>query len=137
MTQNALPMRTVMIALLALYACSQPAAPPAAEQSAAPAPLAVTETPQTDAWIGKWIGVEGNTLTIDATGVKGLYAIVEGTLDGEKRYAGNAEGDHIAFVDAGTPGVLKASDGDATGLKYLAGKKNCLTIESGRGFCRD
>jgi hypothetical protein len=130
-------MRSVLVALLALYACSQPAAPPSAEQSAAPAPVAVAEAPSTDAWIGKWIGVEGNTLTIESTGVKGVYAIVEGTLDGEKRYPGNAEGDHIAFLDAGKPGAIKASDGDATGLKYLAGKKNCLTIEASRGFCRD
>ena len=29
------------------------------------------------------------------------------------------------------------TDGDATGLKYLAGKKDCLTVEPGEGYCRD
>jgi hypothetical protein len=128
-------MRMMMFALLGLYACSQPASPPAAE-SAAPQTGVAAPAPA-DAWIGKWIGVEGNTLTIEATGVKGVYAITEVTLDGPKTYPGNAEGDHIAIVDAGKPGTITASNGDATGLKYLAGKQNCLLIESGRGFCRD
>ncbi len=129
-----MPMRVLVLALLALYACSRPA-PPQTQSAASSTEVAVPAP--ADAWLGKWIGVEGNTLTIEDTGVKGVYAITEITLDGPKRYPGNAEGDHIAFVDAGKPGTITASNGDATGLKYLAGKQNCLVIENGRGFCRD
>jgi hypothetical protein len=28
------------------------------------------------------------------------------------------------------------TNGDATGLKYLAGKTDCLTVKSGEGYCR-
>jgi hypothetical protein len=127
-----------MVLIVALAAaCSPPTAPtPSAKPEAAATQTPVAEAPQTDAWIGKWIGVEGNTLTIEETGVKGAYAIVEGTLDGEKRYGGKAEGDHIALIDAGASGAIRAGTGDETGLKYLAGKTNCLIIDSGRGFCR-
>jgi hypothetical protein len=131
-------MRKALFLLVALAACSPAKAPEtsaAAPEAAAPQ-TAVAEPAATDAWLGKWIGVEGNTLTIEATGVKGAYAITEGTLDGVKRYGGKAEGDRIALVDAGASGAIRAATGDETGLKYLAGKTNCLVIESGRGFCR-
>jgi hypothetical protein len=43
----------------------------------------------------------------------------------------------IAFNRPDGAKELVASDGDATGLKYLAGKKDCLTVTTGEGYCRD
>ena len=125
----------VIAAIAALGACSPPQ-----QESAEPALPSVQPQPETfaaDAWLGKWIGVEGNTLDIaSANGAPGLYAITEGTLDGPKTYTGNAEGDGIGFTDGDRRLTLRAGTGDETGLKYLAGKTNCLVSESGRGFCR-
>ncbi|WP_157622774.1 hypothetical protein [Solimonas soli] len=59
------------------------------------------------------------------------------TLDGETRYEGRAAGDHIDFERNGSSASIGASDGAATGMKWLADKKDCLTIESGEGCCRD
>lgn len=131
-------MKKALFLIIALAACSPTKAPEtssAAPEAAAPQ-TAVAEPAATDGWLGKWIGVEGNTLTIEATGVKGAYAITEVTLDGPKNYVGTSAGDHIAFVDGAASGSIKAGTGDETGLKWLAGKTNCLVIESGRGFCR-
>ena len=32
---------------------------------------------------------------------------------------------------------IAATTGDETGMKWLAGKTNCLTIKVGEGYCRD
>jgi hypothetical protein len=32
---------------------------------------------------------------------------------------------------------IRATDGPATGMKWLSDKSNCLTIRSGEGYCRD
>jgi hypothetical protein len=113
-------------------AAPEPAAP---VTTVAPAPMAVG----TGAWIGDWIGVEGNTLKIEATATQGEYAITEGTLDGPRTYSGKAaEGETIVFTDKDQKTrSIRAGTGEDTGLKYLAGKTNCLWIETGRGFCRD
>ncbi len=133
-------MRTVLIAAFALglTACNQPApeTPPPEAPAEAPAE-AKMPAPATDAWLGEWIGVEGNTLKIEAGDAPGVYNITEGTLDGPLTYTGTAQGDVIGMTRDGKAETIKAGTGDETGLKYLAGKTNCLVIESGRGFCRD
>jgi hypothetical protein len=50
---------------------------------------------------------------------------------------GSAAPDGIAFRRDGTNEQLIATDGDATGMKWLAGKNDCLTIKFGEGYCRD
>lgn len=98
--------------------------------------------PNRDAWVGKWIGVEGLVLTIekDPGGSVGRYRLANtwsldenasGTFDG----VATAKG--LAFNRPDGAKELVASDGDATGLKYLAGKKDCLTVAPGEGYCRD
>ena len=44
-----------------------------------------------------------------------------------------AERAAAAFLDA----LGVATDGDATGMKWLAGKARCLTVRVGEGYCRD
>ncbi|WP_204325615.1 hypothetical protein, partial [Stenotrophomonas maltophilia] len=59
------------------------------------------------------------------------------TLDDKGSFEGKGTREGIAFERPDGKQVLKASDGDATGLKYLAGKKDCLTVKTGEGYCRD
>lgn len=91
----------------------------------------------TDAWVGKWIGVEGLVLDIQSAGEPGRYILSVTLLDGTKSYDGTAEGDMIRFTRDGRPESIRAATGDQTGLKWLAGKQNCLMIREGEGFCRD
>ena len=96
----------------------------------------LTDAPATDAWIGKWTGPEGLALDIEKTEAPGSYKITVNLLDGANTYAGTADGDGIAFMRAGTRETIRAATGDDTGLKYLAGKPNCLMIKQAEGFCR-
>ena len=100
------------------------------------------QAPNRDAWVGKWIGVEGLVLTIekDPGGAIGRYRLTNkwsldddasGTFDGVATEKG------IAFNRPDGARELTATDGNATGLKYLAGKKDCLTVAPGEGYCRD
>jgi hypothetical protein len=91
----------------------------------------------TDAWIGKWIGVEGMMLDIQPAGEHGHYMLSVTLLDGTKSYEGTAEGDMIRFTRNGRPESIRAATGQKTGLKWLADKTNCLIIQQGEGFCRD
>jgi hypothetical protein len=91
----------------------------------------------TDAWIGKWIGVEGLVLDIQPAGEAGKYILSVTLLDGTKSYDGTADGDMIRFTRDGAPQSVRTATGDETGLKWLAGKQNCLMIQQGEGFCRD
>lgn len=92
-----------------------------------------------DGWVGRWIGVEGLNLTVSKGKSAGLYSLkmqygtdedMSGTFEG----VGTAEG--IAFVRPDGNQVLRASTGDDTGLKYLAGKTDCLKVKDGEGYCR-
>jgi len=91
----------------------------------------------TDGWVGKWIGVEGLVLDIQPAGERGRYVLSVTLLDGTKSYEGSADGDAIRFTRDGRPESIRAATGDQTGLKWLAGKQNCLMIQQGEGFCRD
>jgi hypothetical protein len=98
--------------------------------------------PNRDAWVGKWIGVEGLVLTIekDPGGSLGRYRLAnKWSLDDEASgtFDGVATAKGIAFNRPDGAKELVASDGNATGLKYLAGKKDCLTVAPGEGYCRD
>lgn len=91
-----------------------------------------------DAWVGKWTGVEGTMLTIAKGDGPGRYTLdMQYTLDDKGSFEGTGTDEGIAFRRPDGSQVLRATDGDATGLKYLAGKKDCLTVKTGEGYCRD
>jgi hypothetical protein len=102
---------------------------------AAACDVQLTTPPGTDAWVGRWNGPEGTYLEI--AGKNGAYAITVKDLDVARTFDGVVVGDRIEFRRDGTSESLRASNGDATGMKWLAGKKNCLTIKPGEGYCRD
>ncbi|WP_404335124.1 hypothetical protein AB2M62_15305 [Sphingomonas sp. MMS12-HWE2-04] len=91
-----------------------------------------------DAWLGRWKGVEGTYLVISKGDGRGRYKLeMQYTLDDKGTFEGAGSDDGILFSRPDGAQTLRASNGDATGLKYLAGKKDCLTVKSGEGYCRD
>lgn len=116
------------------------AAPLALAGCGEPAPTAPV-APKADGWIGQWRGVEGLNLTIQPNGASGRYLLIMqyGTDASDSgTFAGTAEGDGIVFTrPADGAQRLTASDGAGTGLKWLEGKKDCLAVKPGEGYCRD
>lgn len=118
-----------------------PSETPTPTPTPSPAPTAtVADTAATDAWIGRWRGVEGLNLVIsaDRQAGPGHYTLeMQYSLDDKGVFQGVAAGDTIRFIRPDGPQTLRATDGEATGLKWLADKKDCLTVKPGEGYCRD
>jgi hypothetical protein len=89
----------------------------------------------TDTWAGRWHGPEGTYVEIEGTG--GSYSITVQDLDSTRTFQGSAAGERIEFRRDGIGESLRATNGDETGMKWLAGKTRCLTIKPGEGYCRD
>lgn len=88
-------------------------------------------------WAGKWIGPEGMYVQITPTGV-GVYDLeMQSDLDTKGTYKGREADGGISFQRGGEDMLLRAATGDQTGLKYLAGKPNCLMVKSGEGYCKE
>jgi len=130
---------TLLALTLALAACQERAAaptPPPAAPATAPAPAPEpTPAPSTDRWAGQWNGPEGTFLRIE--GAQGRYDITVHDLDSPRSFAGRAAGDRIEFERDGVKESVRATNGAETGMKWLADKKDCLTVRTGEGYCRD
>ncbi|WP_298092174.1 hypothetical protein [uncultured Sphingomonas sp.] len=148
--------RLLPLALLALAACSG-AAPDnegasniAASRTGEPktrtpagdsttfsgSPRTSVETHQADL-VGRYKGVEGMYLVVRHGTSPGKYRLeMQWDLDNKGEFAGVARGDGIAFTRNGEDLMLRPTDGDATGLKWLVGQKECLTVKPGEGYCR-
>lgn len=131
----------VLSTLALLTACDQDAKSPAKPAPPSVQATLVPETPPTDKWIDQWIGVEGLHLTIakDDNISRGHYLLtMQYGLDAEDAgtFKGEAAEDGIAFTRPDGPQSLRAGDGAATGLKWLADKKDCLIVATGEGYCR-
>jgi hypothetical protein len=111
--------RCLPVALLLVHGCTSDGPKPAL----------------TDSWVGRWRGPEGTYLEIAA--VNGAYEITVKDLDAARTFTGSAVGNRIEFRRDGAAESIGATNGDETGMKWLAGKTNCLTIKLGEGFCRD
>lgn len=64
-----------------------------------------------------------------------MASLDDPTQDAE--YPGHDVADGIAFTREDGQYVLRAATGDQIGLKWLDGKKDCLMVQDGEGFCRD
>lgn len=143
------PMPSALIALALLAGCSgAPPAQPTAQQGSVD-PVQATQAPgsggdepkidapiATDAWVGRWVGVEGLALDIARGPTPGTYVLSVTLMDGTRRYEGTAMGDRIQFVRDGKTETIRKAIGAETGLKWLADKADCLMIRQGEGFCR-
>ncbi len=88
-------------------------------------------------WSGRWVGVEGLFAQITPT-ISGQYNLkIQSDLDTLRDYKGYDSEHGIKFEKDGKTQSLTRVTGNEIGLKYLAGKKECLMIKSGEGFCRD
>lgn len=126
-----------IIAALVLLGCSQKDTHQ--EDTASDKAAAVA---QTDSWLGEWRGVEGLHVSIDRDSTKGAghYVLVMrfGLDDKDSGiFNGQATGNTLTFTRAGKEVVLRHTDGQATGLKWLAGKTDCITVAEGEGYCQD
>lgn len=104
-----------------------------------PTASASTAIPLHDKWLGRWIGVEGLNLTIAKTPTAGRYLLKMqyGTDAGTAgTFEGIATAEGISFSRPDGRHVLRATTGNQTGLKYLAGKPVCLKVKDGEGYCR-
>ena len=88
----------------------------------------------TDAWLGRWTGPEGTFLSLE--GGNGSYEVTIQNLDGPRVFEGVAAGEEIRFQRDGVLERIRATDGVATGMKWLRDKTNCLTVRYGEGYCR-
>lgn len=97
---------------------------------------AAASTAAQPAYAGRWMGVEGTFMTITPqTG--NAYQVVITDLDGPKTYAGTLQADGLHIERNGTPRVIVPGDGEATGMKWLAEKSDCLVVAANEGYCRD
>jgi hypothetical protein len=116
---------------------SSPVASPASSPTGSPAATDTTGKPTETAFVGKWNGPEGTFLNITKKGEK--FELEIKNLDpASKKYEGTLKDGVIEFTRDGKPATAKPANGDETGMKWLAGKKNCLVItKNSEGFCKD
>lgn len=145
----------LILAPLALAACGeQPTAnntamlPPENEMEAMPAePVlppealpASNDTAQTDdPFAGRWTGPEGLYAQITPAAAPGSYTVeMQYTLDDKGNFTATRDGDTLKLTRAGQAVTITPGSGDATGMKWLAGKQDCLIVIAGsEGYCRD
>jgi hypothetical protein len=108
--------------------------PPESPKPGTPKP----ETPKTEAdYLGRWTGVEGMYLVVASRPGGGVSLEMQWDLDRKGTFDGSVTAEGLRFVREGVAETAVHSNGDATGLKYLAGKQDCLTVKPGEGYCRD
>lgn len=118
---------------------ASPAGSPAASPSVLPTidPKAPVAPPSAKviALEGKWPGVEGAFLNVTRKADK--YFIEIKNLDKTETFEGAAKGDTIEFKRKDKLETIKAATAEETGMKWLAGEKNCVVITKGsEGYCR-
>lgn len=140
MIKTALALSTIIL----ISGCSSESEPPASSASTSDT---ATEQSQpdyetTDQWVGRWTGVEGLFLEIskDEPVGPGHYLLeMQYGLDAEQSgtFEGQATDEGISFSRDDGQQLLRAGDGEATGMKWLAEKEDCLVVVTGEGYCRD
>jgi hypothetical protein len=154
--------RLTLILAAALWGCSRtPMPPPAAgeaskEDALAPADVAARgQAPASlppaelqpaepvandlgsaiaDNWVGTWQGPEGTYLHLEKQEVG--YRLVIASLDGPREFHAVAVDQLLQFERDGVTESLHAGDGKGTGMKWLAGKRDCLIVKPGEAYCR-
>jgi hypothetical protein len=121
---------TVALGFLLLAGCTDPGASGGLPDGATAMTSAIA-----DGWLGRWNGPEGTFLLLERP--NGGYRITLQNLDGPRVFPAAAAGEQIQFARDGVAEVVRATDGTATGMKWLADKTDCLTIRYGEGYCRD
>lgn len=109
---------------------ASPAVSPSVDPKAPAAPSA-----KVTALEGKWPGIEGSYLNVTRKGDKYSVEIKNG--DKTETFEGVAKGDTIEFKRKDKLETIKVATAEETGMKWLAGEKNCVVITKGsEGYCR-
>lgn len=134
----------LILAACALAACSKDAPPaagaptPAADATPASTPPGPADTAPTEAaYLGRWIGVEGMFLEVRPKADGGVSLEMQWDLDHAGTFDGTVTAEGLRFMRDGVAETAVHASGDAIGLKYLAGKTDCLMVKPGEGYCRD
>lgn len=137
----------LLLAPLALAACAQPAPDPSPsgtptervgpvaaprDNAVEPAATAALE----ERYLGRWIGVEGMYLNVTRREAGGVTLDMQWDLDHRGKFDGSVTAEGLRFMRNGVAETAVPGDGDATGLKWLAGKKDCLIVKPAEGYCR-
>ena len=120
---------TFVLILLTQAGCGR--APP-------PVPSTVAGEPRpaiSRQWPGRWNGPEGTWLEIAPAG--DAYRVTVANLDGSRTFDATTVEGGLSFIRDGQTELIAATDGAGTGMKWLAGKSDCLRIRPGEGFCRN
>ena len=153
---------TLLFAVAALAGCTdrQPATAPTAPDAASaveatvPSPAATADnaatspSPATPAdaagtarveadYLGRWTGVEGMYLVVASKPSGGVTLDMQWDLDNKGMFDGSVTAEGLRFMRNGVAEIAVHTNGAATGLKYLADKKDCLTVKPSEGYCRD
>jgi hypothetical protein len=86
-------------------------------------------------WLGRWEGVEGTSLELSRR-TDGDLLVKISSLDGDMSVRGVVKGDVVEIYHLSQPRKIRLGNGEATGLKWLAGKTECLILAEGEGYCR-
>lgn len=114
------------------------AASPDVTQKSGASAKAVAGTPHRFAdWAGRWSGVEGLYAEIIPTTPESYRLVMQYDLDHQGEFLGRDSEHGIIFSRNGETLSLRRGSGDDSGLKYLAGKQDCLIVKEGEGYCRD
>ena len=129
--------RVTPIAAALLAACS-PEPSTVGNQAATAEPTVSPALPPARNYVGRWTGVEGMVLDVQPTARPDRFELrMQYDLDHRQTAPARLDGEALVFERNGGRETLRRTDGTATGLKYLAGKKDCLTVRVGEGYCRD
>ncbi|MDC7695528.1 hypothetical protein PQU94_14700 [Asticcacaulis sp. DXS10W] len=129
-----------VLASLSLVACSPKAETPAptAAETAASSAASTSASRAADVaagYVGRWTGPEGTSLEVVAR-----QHDYEVTLSGTATpgvFTGTVNGDAIQIARNGETQLIRHTTGAKTGVKYLAGKLDCVSVSNGEGYCRD
>lgn len=109
-------------------------APVPADNATSPVEQAMVEAD----YVGKWTGPEGLVMEVKPKTGGGVTIANQWTLDDKGSFDGSVTAEGLRFIRNGEAVTATPSDGAATGMKWLAGKKDCLTVKAGsEGYCRD
>lgn len=119
-----------------------PAAPAAPEDGMDAMPSTTPATPADGAkveadYLGRWTGVEGMYLVVASKPGGGVTLDMQWDLDNKGMFDGSVTAEGLRFMRNDVAETAVHTNGDATGLKNLAGKQDCLTVKPGEGYCRD
>lgn len=116
-----------------------PTEPMPAQGAAAPAtaPTPADNAPEEASYLGRWTGVEGMYLVVASKPGGGVTLDMQWDLDNKGTFDGSVTAEGLRFMRNGVAESALHTDGNATGLKYLAGKQDCLTVKPGEGYCKD